>query len=45
VVASGAIVRDSILWAGSRISGDAVLDACIVCSKQSVSGCYQHADL
>ncbi|MEN9974827.1 MAG: hypothetical protein RLZZ282_833 [Verrucomicrobiota bacterium] len=45
VIGSGAIVRDSVLWAGSRIARDAVLDECIVCSGHTVSGAHQRADL
>ncbi len=45
VVEAGAVIRDSVIWAGGRVAADAVLDRCIVFSKNIVTGIYQDADL
>ncbi len=45
VIEAGAVVRDSVIWAGGRIAADAVLDRCIVFSEHPVSGIYEDADL
>ncbi len=45
VVEAGAVVRDSVLWPGTRISGDAQLTKCIVHSNSTVSGVHHNADL
>lgn len=44
-VEAGAIVKNSILWAGTRVSEDAELTNCIVHSNSPASGVHQDADL
>ena len=44
-IAAGAVVRNSVIWPGGQVLGDAVLDDCIVCSARAVRGVHQGADL
>lgn len=45
VVGSGAIVKNSVAWAGAKISPDSVLDECIIFSEKIVKGSHSGAYL
>lgn len=45
IVEPGAVVRDSVVWPGCRVSANAVLDRCIVFSAQPANGTHQDRDL
>ncbi len=45
VIQSGAVIKNSILWKGARISANTHLDHCIVHSGQEISGKYVQSDL
>jgi mannose-1-phosphate guanylyltransferase len=45
LVEDGALIKDSILWAGTQVLQDVQLTNCIVHSTSPVSGVHQDADL
>lgn len=45
VVESGAVVKDSVVWPGGHIVSGARLEACVVFSRNKVSGHHEDEDL
>lgn len=45
IVEAGAVVRDSVIWPGGHVKGDAVLERCVVFSADRIEGCHQDRDL
>ncbi len=45
MIERGAVVKDSVVWAGRRVLADAHISGCVVCSEIPVTGKHIGADL